>query len=295
MRSNLPSPPRYKPWTKGVYEVAPGLKSLGTDYGNGDSDGKLFQFDTDYSRYLENKHRCLEERKGKYVMREKLSPSVEAAVVELMAERLVKEWPELFTRIGETLQCELTGQTIPLALDQLMLQVQEDLAVVVISEGQDWIGYLNICCPSHWIAETKIGRSFFETHIPIPGFERVNAVAHTMALSMVHKGPFVRFVWGLTADDRLNQHPEPPPGIPVEEWDTRKSPGAMTIRVERQTTWGLPEVGAAIFAIRVGFTEGEEVRKVPEEWKALQATVRSMSAESQAYKGLAGFLPILDI
>jgi hypothetical protein len=89
----LPPPARYKPWLKGVYEVAPNLRPFGTDFGNGELDQKLFQFDSDWPRYLESKRAALEEDPSKYVARLDLPPEVETAVVALMGSRLLEEWP----------------------------------------------------------------------------------------------------------------------------------------------------------------------------------------------------------
>ncbi len=41
----LEPPPVYFPLGRGVYELAAGLKPLGTDFGNGAMDGRVFQID----------------------------------------------------------------------------------------------------------------------------------------------------------------------------------------------------------------------------------------------------------
>lgn len=291
----LPSPVMYTPWTKGIYDVAPGLRPLGTDFGNGELDQVLFQFDNSFPKYRENKLRCKEERPAKYCLRHALRPEVEGAVIELITERLVAENPECFRRQADRLECGLTAETITPALDALALQIPEDFAIVQLEENGDRNAYLNLCSPSHWAGESKIGRSFFETHLPIPGFDRVNAVASALVDSMIKRGPYVRFVWGVESDDRLNHHPEPPPGEDPVIWHGREFEKGWFVRTERQVVWGLPNVNAALFVIRVGFVTSEFISNSPGLLNSLVSSVRSMSPEAQAYKGVDGFLASLDL
>jgi hypothetical protein len=106
-----------------------------------------------------------------------------------------------------------------------------------------------------------------------------------------HAGPQVRFVWGISGDDRLNHHPEPPPGIPREEWPRapfRTGGPPFHLRVERQVLWPLPEVGASLFAIRVSFWRAEEIAADPRKRELLRRGLLSMSPESRRYKGVDG-------
>lgn len=297
--SPLPSPAIYTPWTNGLYQVAPALRPLGTDFGNGDADQRIFQLDTELDKYQQNKRTALRERRGKYVRGWKLSREVERAAIEFIVTRLVVEYPDRFTADweGDARVLESAGrrwilpatgpETDSPALDLLMRLVPEDLAIVSTGPG-DWISYLHLCSPSHWAAEEKIGRSFFDTHVPIPGFERVNAAAAGLVDAMVNKGPFVRFVWAVESDDRLNHHPEPPPGGNAEEWNGRDfSRGRFWVRTERQVLHGLPDVGAALFTIRVNYLPDDVVLASEELRTTLIAGIRSMSPASLEYKGLA--------
>jgi hypothetical protein len=296
----LPLPARYTPWIKGVYEVAPALRPFGTDFGNRDLDQKVFQLDSELEKYLQNKRAALRERRGKYVRGWRLSREVERAVIEFVVTRLAAEYPDRFAADweGDARVLESDGrrwvlpatgpETDSPALDLLARLVPEDMAVVRTADNADWIAYLHLCSPSHWAAEEKIGRSFFDTHTPIPGFERVNAVSAGLVDAMVNKGPFVRFVWGVESDDRLNHHPEPPSGQDPAEWDGRDfSGGRFWVRTERQVLWGLPEVGAALFTIRVGYIPDTVVLASEALKTSLAEAVRSMSPEALAYKGLA--------
>ncbi|HEU4751688.1 MAG TPA: heme-dependent oxidative N-demethylase subunit alpha family protein, partial [Armatimonadota bacterium] len=171
-------------------------------------------------------------------------------------------------------------------------QVPEDLAVVRTSpERGEWLAAVHVCAPSHWAPAEKLGRDFPGVHAPVPGFERVNAAAPALVEAMVRRGPFVRFGWGISGDDRLNHHPEPPEGISREAWHPQPFTGPgepFYVRVERQVLWGLPEVGASLFAIRLSFVPAGEIRADPRLREGLRSALRSMSPASRAYKGLAG-------
>lgn len=314
----LPDPARYFPLRSGRYEVTPGLRPLGSSFGNGDADARLFQIDTGFDRYRQNKLRCRMERLDKYVVFDDLGAPVAAFVTRFLAERFCAEYPASFhwepqSLSARTLCCGLTGERLVFdaqmrlinasadtgvspayasAWDALCCQVPEDLAVVRVSPLRgDWIAALHLCSPSHWGAEQKIGHSFVQAHAPVPGMERVNAAAEFLVEAIVHKGPWVRFVWGLSDDERLNHHPDPPSGTSVDDWHGRAwDPAASPpffLRVERQGLWGLPEAGAALFTIRVSFISGDEIRARPDERALLRSALLSMSPASRAYKGVA--------
>jgi len=294
------APARYTPWSKGVYDVAPGLRPFGTDFGNGAADKRLFQIDAEFERYADNKRRALRERRDKYVRAFRLPRDTEDAAIRLITSRLAVDYPERFqvetsdgltTLFDGEVRYDLSAagrESRSDALDFLARLVPEDLAIVQVQHGVDWVAYLHLCSPSHWAAEEKIGRSFFDVHTPIPGFERVNAAASGLVDAMLNKGPFVRFVWGVESDDRLNHHPEPPPGHDPVEWDGRSFEcGRFWVRTERQVIWGMPEVGAALFTIRVGFVPDDVVLSDDTLRRSLSEAVAGMSPEALAYKGLA--------
>jgi hypothetical protein len=313
---HLPKSARYFPIEKGVYEVAPGLKSLGTPMGNGAADSKMFQLDENFPIYRANKLAGRQERLSKYFVTHDYSADVSTAVNRFLVRRLCEESPEWFSwqerQDGGVLVCGLTNEAIELdssyelksvhgpayacALDALCSQFQEDLAICSKrADGFDWLSALHLFSPSHWAAEDKIGKTFFQVHAPIPGIEKINRSAAALVDAMIYKGPYVRFVWGFGTDDRLNHHPHAPPGWDAAEWKGRsfrpeavaegKSP--FILRYERQVIHGLPEVSAAVFTIRVYFMGGEEIRRNPRERELLRSGLLSMNEESRGYKGVA--------
>ncbi len=293
------TPPVYFPISRGVYEVTAGLKPLGTDFGNGPADRRVFQIDREWPRYRANKLACLAERPGKYVARADLDRPALVALVDWLAGRLVDEYPQWFARSAAGgLRCELTGDAIDLtdpwpAFNALALQVQEDVCLTRLEGGRDWLAAGHVCCPGHWALADKIGRPFTAIHDPVPGIEPISRSAAAFVRTLVDRGPFVRFAWGFGTDDRLNHHPVPPTGIPSDHWHGRRfvaGESQLFMRVERQTTWGLPAVGASVFTIRVSHWTGDAIREHPERRDLLRAALLSMSPAALAYKGLAGSL-----
>jgi len=177
------------------------------------------------------------------------------------------------------------------AFDALCSQVQEDIAVMRMdSTGRDWLAAIHLCAPGHWSAGDKIGKNFFSIHAPVAEVERMNRAASALVDAMIRKGPYVRFVWGFSTDLRLNHHPEPPPGADPKTWKGRtfdaSAASPFLLRVERQVTWGLPEVNAAIFTIRVYYVDGNEIKANPAERALLRSGLLSMTENSRRYKGL---------
>jgi len=305
-----PDGARYFPAASGIYDVKPGLVPLGTDMGNGDRDGQVFQFDEGFADYRRAKLAARSERLGKYYQTRDFGAEVMAAVCGFAARRLAEEHAERFALeeggAEMALRCAPTGETLRFdgdmqkveggdvapayvdPFDALASQVQEDLAVVRRVDGRDWTCAIHLCSPYRWTAEEKIGLDFVTMHLPVPGMENFRRPG--MVNVMVQRGPLVRFVWELTTDRRLNHHREPPPGVDPEAWKERPFDAAdprLFLRVEREVVWSFPEQEAALLAVRVYFRDGEEIRNDPELSGPLCAAIESMSPESLAYKGLA--------
>lgn len=307
---------RYFPLVSGRYEVSPGLSPFPSDLGNGVYDQQVFQIDDQFQHFLSNKMAARRECLEKYYCETGFSPAIAKAVNGFILKRLCEEHPDLFRLESRSeqsvLHCHLTAQRlvfdnsfcllgshgakapVPVyasAFDALACQIQEDLAVICKTpETEDSICALHLCAPNHWAAEEKIGQGFITTHAPVPLMEKINRQAEPLVHAMLHKGPYVRFAWGLATDNRLNHHPEPPPGMDALSWTGRrfdpKRP-QLFLRVERQTIHGFPEVSAALFTIRSHFYDVEQLKKEPAQCAALTSAIASMSEESLLYKGLA--------
>jgi dimethylamine monooxygenase subunit A len=303
MEVALPAPAHYRPWSKGVYDVSPNLKPLGTDFGNGEADRHFAQIDTDFDRYRQNRLASYRECRDKYFATESLPSHLLSHVYEVLSRRLRDDHPEFFDSDGESFASNLSGErffysagkfdrgNLPEGIDHpleaLVWQIQADFALVHRTpDGRDRIVTILVTAPSHWRPQDKLGLSFFESHQVVPGFERINATAPKMVDAMISKGPFVRFVWGIDSDDRLNHHPDPPPGEDPITWKGRQfETGDLWVRYERQTLLGVPEANAGIFLIHAKTLPVSQL--TPDERLTLRSAVVSMSDQALAYKGFA--------
>jgi len=243
----------------GVYSVAPALRAFGTDFGNGDWDQQFFPVDDESARAVASKKAVLTIESSRYVGRHRVPPQMESVVARWVAKE--------------------SGQPIQ-PLDLLMTNVAEDLAIVVQREHEDHLAYLHVCSPSHWGMDEKLGQSFFATHQPVPGIERVNAAATGLVRAMISGTPKVRFVWTVETDDDFNHHPSRPAG---REFGPDRP---FFIRWERQITVGFPELNAAAFLIRVGFCPESEILPYADRRDSLISSLESMPPASRVYKGL---------
>lgn len=321
MLLDLPRPARYFPLEKGVYEVAPNLRTFGSDFGNGALEHKIFQFDRAFRLFRQSKLECRAERLSKYYREVEHSPAVAKSIARLIIDRLLTESPELFEYKRASsgsfyLRCKLTRETLYFdtdlrlmrvetesgrvhppylnAFDALAMQVQEDLNVLTLdpASGRDWLSAVHVCSPSTWRPEEKVGQSFIGVHSPVPQAEAMLRASRGIVNAMVHKGPYVRFVWGLTTNPQPNHHPDPPVGVSYEQWRgkplTSVSEGTKPYMwVERQVVWGCPEANASLFTIRFSCIDLAEIKANPEEKALFKATLLSMSPEVREYKGLA--------
>lgn len=323
--SDLPRPAEYFPIEKGIFEVAPGLKTFGTPFGNGRLDECLFQIDSDFQKFHSNKMACRAENLRKYFSTFEFDPTTRREVCLFISRRLSEESP-LYFEIQEnlsggwSLNARVTGDELTFlpngsldvessrsnqgfiwadGLDALACQIQEDLAVLTVTpDKKNFLSAIHVCAPAHWAPDQKIGKDFFAIHAPIPGIQKINSASQHFSEAMVRKGPFVRFVWGFATDTQLNHHPIAPTGVSQEAWSGRKFSDPRNsqfyLRIERQVTWGLPHVSAALFTIRVSFIPGEDIKKNPLRRGLLKSALEGMSPDILAYKGLSGSIgPLL--
>ncbi len=296
---------RYLPFIDGKYSTAPGLYP--TDKAEHPTDRLIFQIDENYPEYIGNKLSGRKENIHKYYCEKDLNPQTAATVNRYIANQLVKEHPQVFSvqkndghfiflnsKTGEHFQWDedwvhIVGDTYLSLLDALSSQVQEDIAICQLQEDKDWMAAIHLFSPNHWDARDKIGRPFDAVHAIVPGMEKTIQHYPKILQSIVHKGPFTRFAWGMSTDARLNHHPEPPPGVAHHYWYGRKIGEGdydIFIRVERQSLVGFPETNAFFFAIRTFFYPMNDLNA--QEKKALYTAVETMSEKSLRYKGLLG-------
>lgn len=301
---------RYLPFIDGKYSTAPGLYP--TEKAEQAADRLIFQIDEKYSEYIGNKLSGRKENIHKYYCEKDLHPQTAVTVNRYIAHQLVKEHPEVFSlqknagqylflnsKTGEHLQwsddwMNVDGNTYLSLFDALSSQVQEDTAICQLRSDKDWMAAIHLCSPNHWDARDKIGKPFDAVHAMVPGMEKTVQHYPKMVQSILNKGPFTRFAWGISTDARLNHHPDPPPGVAYKYWYGRKIGEGdydMFIRVERQSLVGFPDANAFFFAIHTYFYPVNDLNA--QEKASLCAAVETMSEASQKYKGLYGKVEIL--
>ena len=316
--AKLAPPARYFPPTRGLYEVKPGLHYFGEDFGN-PADDKIFQLDSEFVFYRERKLEARAERLEKYCLSDKLTTAMQARVCGFIAQKLASEYPDFFklssgSANSHILHCALSGERLVFAadwelrdtifdrsalqppyvsgLDALASQIQEDLALISVdSENGNWLSALHLCFPNHWSGAEKIGQDFTSIHEPVAGIESINHNADKIVEIMIHKGPYVRFAWGLATDRYLNHHPEPAPEHDPDIWQGRRfdpTKPELYLRVERQVIWGLPDINSSLFTIRTSFIDVNDIKAKRSQNRRLQMALESMTPASLEYKDLVG-------
>lgn len=247
-------------------------------------EGPPFRLDRDYPRYLSAKLLAFAHEPSSAL----LSPTHQPIGVATALERLWRQLPRapLTQPVGfgagnihrilrftpqEQEEAEAIAQD-PLEFGKAAaLRVQEDL---VLMHGTQ-LEALWVCFPSNWNPLQKIGRSFAEIHAPVPHSEKLQAAQDNVARAMSEKGPFVRYVWGLTFDPSLPAHPDRPLMLEGQQ---------VYFRTERQVTLPLPDLGRSWFLIRVYVAPVASVANTPERRAALRQALATMPEAHQAYK-----------
>ena len=193
--------------------------------------------------------------------------------------------------LGRRVKTHLEAQPDPVKLAHaLALSVQEDI-VVVRSGGADEAECLCVAFPSAWDPQEKVGQNFSEVHQPVANNTALLRSHRPVMNALFHKGPFVRFVWGLSANGRLGQHPlEAETSLPR---DILRSPAklaaALFFRTERQVSIPLPTFGRCLFTVRVATQPLEAALCNDERRRTFAAALASMDEELLAYKGLSAW------
>jgi hypothetical protein len=265
--------PRYFPLNAAPLRMVAGLSRHGTDFGNGAADALFFQRDDRYDATLALK-------RGAPLLRHGLSGSdaaaeaARAAALAFIDTTLAREQPDALARA-------LADTTARDPFEARALVMQEDLAVVEAGlghEDDDRVVAADIRFPSGFRPEQLLGTSFFGIHEPVPEFVVDPRAARSMVRAMCERGPYVRFVWALCADDSLDHHPDVWSG---NAWES--APNAF-LRVERQTTVPLEGGTAALFLIRTYLTHVREL--TAGEQHTLLCAVAAAPPAIAAYKRL---------
>lgn len=263
---------RFFPVTVAPLAMRAGLRPLGTDFGNGPLDRQCFLADEERERYLAAKARVPPRRHGVRVSDPAHAAAHRAALAyarEALERELSLRLPILDDEDAPVLE---RWRAVSDA-------VQEDLALLHRGGHDDGCGVaMLVSFPSGWRPERLLGASFASIHGPVPGFADEPRAARSMVRAMVERGPYVRFVWTLSADDLLDHHPDEGGRAPLEAADRG------FFRVERQVTVPFPDEGASLFLIRTLLLPFEALSRA--ERATLHDALLALPDEIARYKGL---------
>ncbi len=259
-----------------------GLFRLGADFGNGYADAQFFQRDRTAPSY---RHQKLEIFRG-YPQRlsvatDEPARAFQRAALAWMEQTLLREHPDVspaFPNGARESRAREGSDRLSQHFRDLSLVVQEDFTLMMREASGDRLVLLSVCFPSGWCPERLLGRSFREVHATVPDFDAVAAKSAQLIAGIVERGPYVRFVWTLTADSVLDHHPEQSPRTSFD--------GATSgyLRVERQVTVPFPEYSGSLFLIRTYLYPFAELD--PGQRAVVREAVRLLPDSIRAYKGL---------
>ncbi len=175
------------------------------------------------------------------------------------------------------------------------LELQEDFVILKSESDTLRVEYLSVCFPSRWDPREKLGLDFAAIHAPVADNQMLLAAGSSIMTMAFMKQPMLRHVWLIVPSASLDQHPEQND----YSWsETLKDPSPLLprlfFRVERQTTWPLPQFGRAVFFIRVMMSPLADVlAQAPARARALREALASMTPAVVSYRGMAAALPRL--
>jgi len=170
----------------------------------------------------------------------------------------------------------------------LALAFEEDFAV--IDGASATIPWLAVCLPSRWAPEEKIGRHFAEVHAPVADNAMLVAASASLARLVTGDERWERFVWTISADPRLHQHPARggPDWPDASEVDANALVAQAAFRTEHQTFIPIAGSGMAIFTIHVDSLPLAEAVTNADAANRLHDAIASMSPAVLAYRRLDG-------
>lgn len=229
-----------------------------------------------------------------------LAPSGEEVALKLLGLRLRAPTPEhrisplieryAPTALGERIAAWLEQQSgIARLADALALSCQEDIVIMQAVADADRAELLHVCFPSRWDPRAKFNTGFVYIHDPIPKNEALIQAGRNVMRALLTKGPFIRFGWSLTLDPRLDHHPESAlPPVPDDIFaDPARLAAHTFLRMERQTTYPMPDLGRTLFSIRTYIQPLSEAVQAPGRRARLAHILSTLEPEVAAYKGLA--------
>lgn len=166
----------------------------------------------------------------------------------------------------------------------LCLAFEEDFAV--IDGATATIPWLAVCLPSRWAPEEKVGRHFAEVHVPVADNAMLLESSDRLARLVTAADRWERFVWTISADPRLHQHPARGNVPWPDDADAEAIAALASFRHEHQTFIPVPGTGQAVFTIRVASEPLDSALRSREDASRLHDALASMTLAVLDYRGL---------
>ena len=186
-------------------------------------------------------------------------------------------------------------QVAGLELDQdgpLALLIEEDLAVLDGFNAR--LPWLNICTPSRWAPEEKLGLDWAAAHAPVADNQALIAAQRQLVALCTNGQCWQRSVYTLSSSPRYDQHPGRAPIVPWPDLEGDLLAAQTWLRVERQGFFPvMGRAGQAVFSIRLQIERLDRSAGTPERAQRLFDWLSSMSEAVATYKGLAPVRPAL--
>jgi Protein of unknown function (DUF3445) len=199
------------------------------------------------------------------------------------------------TALGERIAAWLERQNgVARLLDALTLSCQEDIVIMRGIAETAHAEALSVSFPSGWDPREKLAENFERIHEPIADNTRLLKASGNTMKALLTKGPFIRYSWGLTINPSLDNNPHSPkPELP-QTW--LENPSELVkhtyLRMERQTTFPIPDLERGLFSIRIYVTPLlERLERDPSLRSRLARFVASVKPEVIVYKGMAQITP----
>jgi len=167
----------------------------------------------------------------------------------------------------------------------LSLAFAQDYALLDGRSGR--VPWMAVCLPSHWAPEEKVGRTFPEIHAPVADNALLIAASDALVRLVTGADRWERYVWTITADPRLHQHPLRSERV---DWPADAGSDALAaaafLRTEHQTFIPLPALQQAVFTIHVESRPLASALASPAQAGALRDALATMSDAVLDYRGL---------
>ena len=165
----------------------------------------------------------------------------------------------------------------------LSLAFEEDFAVIDDAASIPWLA---VCLPSRWAPEEKVGKHFAEVHGPVADNAMLIAASQQLARLVCGPERWERFVWTVSAEPRLHQHPM----RSGASWDAKSDADSLAMqasfRHEHQSFLPVPGAGQAVFTIHVGSEPLAQATATRDATRRVHDALASMSSPVLAYRGL---------